>query len=73
MATAPITDNRAQYETEAEREARIRYERAVIARAEADIDAGLGIEEDDMEAWLEELERNPDAPLPSRTRTTAGR
>jgi hypothetical protein len=52
-------------ETASERTARIRREAEVIANAHADIDAGLGIEDDAMEAWLEELDANPYAPLPS--------
>lgn len=47
-----------------EREARILREEAVIAKAEADIDAGLGIEFEEAEAWLAGLDDNPDAPPP---------
>ncbi len=43
---------------------RIEREEAVIAKAEADIDAGLGIEDDDVEGWLDALDQNPNAPLP---------
>lgn len=49
-------------ETDAER---IGREEAIIAKAEADIDAGLGIGDDDLEAWLDDLDNNPDAPPPS--------
>jgi hypothetical protein len=52
-------------ETASERAARIRHEAGVIAQAHADIDAGRGIDEDVLESWLEELETNPDAPIPS--------
>ena len=52
-------------ETEAERHERVECERAIIAKAEADIDAGLGIDDDDLEKWLDALDHNPDAPLPS--------
>jgi len=51
-------------ETPAEREARLVYERAVIAQARAEIDAGLGIDQETLYAFLHELDRNPDAPLP---------
>jgi hypothetical protein len=51
-------------EIAADREARLRYEAAVIARAQADIDAGLGLEWEDVEDWLIELERNPNATFP---------
>lgn len=52
-------------EAEADRRARIEREEAIIARAEADLDAGLGIEDDDVEAWLDALDHDPDVPLPS--------
>ncbi len=51
-------------EAEAIRSARIQREEAVIAKAEADLGAGLGIEDDDVEAWLDALEDDPSAPLP---------
>lgn len=52
-------------ETEAERHARIQREATVIAQAEADIDAGLGIDDDDLEQWLDALEHDETAPLPA--------
>lgn len=52
-------------ETAGERIARMAREEAIIAKAEADIDAGLGIEDDDVEAWLDLLDQDPEAPLPS--------
>ncbi len=52
-------------ETAAERAARIRREAEVIAQAHADIDAGRGVDDDVLGAWLDELEANPDAPIPS--------
>jgi len=55
---------RSSAESAAEREVRRRFEAAVIAKAQADIDAGLGLEWDNVEDWLIELEQNPDAPLP---------
>jgi hypothetical protein len=44
---------------------RVKREAEIIAQAHADIDAGLGIGDDELEAWLDELDVNPDAPLPS--------
>jgi hypothetical protein len=38
--------------------ARRRRESAIIARGHADIDAGRGIEDDDLEAWLDQLDRD---------------
>lgn len=51
-------------EAAAKRAMRIQREEAVIAKAEADIDAGLGIEDEHVEAWLDTLDHDPDAPLP---------
>jgi len=51
-------------ESPAERVERLQREAAIIARAHADIDAGLGIEDDDLEAWLERLDQDENAPLP---------
>jgi hypothetical protein len=51
-------------ESAVERGARIRREAETIARAHAAIDAGLGIEDEAMEAWLAKLDNDPYAPLP---------
>ena len=51
-------------ESPAERGTRVRREAAVIAKGHADIEAGLGIEDDDLEAWLDQLDRVEDASLP---------
>jgi hypothetical protein len=64
MAAAPIIDRRALQETEEERQAHLRYERAVIVEARADVVAGRTIDLEALEAWFAELERNPDAPPP---------
>jgi hypothetical protein len=73
MAIGPTVDGRVLDETEAEREARIRYERALIEKGEAEIEAGLGLDWEVVEAWLDELERNPDAPLPQASQRAADR
>lgn len=51
-------------ETLAEQAARIRHEAAVIAKGHADITAGLGVEDDELEAWLDRLDHDENAPLP---------
>ncbi len=51
-------------ETDAERDDRITREAHILARAEADIDAGRGIEDDDLEAWLDTLDHDANAPQP---------
>ena len=51
-------------ETPAERAERVRREAEVIAKAEADIDAGLGIEDDELEEWLDALDRDEGRPAP---------
>jgi hypothetical protein len=52
-------------ETPAEREARIQREREIIAAGHAQIESGNCIDDDDaLEAWLDELDRDEDAPPP---------
>jgi len=51
-------------EPPADRTARIRREAVVIAKGHADIDAGDGIENDALETWLDELDRDENAPSP---------
>ena len=53
-------------EPAAVRDARLEREEAIIAKAEAEIDAGLGIEDADVEAWLDALDEQPHAPHPAR-------
>lgn len=52
-------------ETPAEREERVRQEAAIIAAARADVAAGNGIEDNALEAWLDSLDQNEDAPIPT--------
>lgn len=52
-------------ETPAEREERVRQEAAIIAAARADVAAGNGIEDNALEAWLDNLDQNEDAPIPT--------
>jgi hypothetical protein len=51
-------------ETAEQRETRIRQEMALITKAHAEIDAGLGIGDDDVEAWLDQLDIDENAPMP---------
>jgi predicted transcriptional regulator len=51
-------------ETAEQRATRIRREMAIIAEAHAEIDAGLGIEDDDVEAWLDQLDTDEKTPMP---------
>lgn len=59
-------------ETAAAREARLQWEAAVIAKGHAEIDAGLGLDWDDVEAWLRDLDRDPNAQKPRPRRAAAG-
>ncbi len=56
-------------ESDAERHARIQREAALIAKAEADIDAGLGIADGDLEQWLDALDRDSTTPKPGPRRS----
>jgi len=53
-------------ESAVDRDARIRQATETIARAHAAIDAGFGIEDEAMEAWLASLDTDPYTPLPPR-------
>ena len=57
-------------ETAGERALRIKREAEILAQAERDIDAGLGIADGETEAWLDELDRTdpPDEPSPKPVR-----
>jgi len=48
-------------ETAAERSDRLREERLILSQAEADIDAGLGIDDDALEQWLDRLDHDETA------------
>ena len=43
---------------------RLLREAALIAEGQAAIAAGRFIADEDLDAWLDELDRNPDAPIP---------
>jgi len=51
-----------------ERAARTRYIAALIAQGEEEIAAGLGIAGDDLESWLNQLDADPNAPMPQPKR-----
>ncbi len=55
----------ASAESGTERRARIQREAALIAKAEADIDAGLGIADPDLERWLDALDHDETRPPPT--------
>ncbi len=52
-------------ERPAEREERVRQEAAIIAAARADVAAGNGIEDSALEAWLDSLDQDENAPIPT--------
>lgn len=60
-------------ETPAERAARLRWEAAEIERAEEELAAGLGIDDEALDAWLDELDRDPDTPVPKLAPSSARR
>lgn len=53
------------HESGGDRLARTEREKLVISRAEADIDAGQGIDDDAFKVWLDSLDRDLDALRPS--------
>ena len=52
-----------QAKSNTEQETRIRREAAVIRDARAEIPAGKGIDDDALEAWLDQLDQDRNAPL----------
>lgn len=60
-------------ETDEQRRVRVANEAELIAEARVELDAGLGIEDDHLEEWLDQLERDPDAlpPTPQAGRVPA--
>jgi len=68
----PDEPARLNAETAVAREARLRWEAAVIAKGHAEIDAGLGLDWDDVEAWLRDLDRDPNAQKPRPRRFAGG-
>lgn len=52
-------------ETPAERAQRVQWEAREIERARQEIAAGQGIDDDVLEAWLDELDCDPNAPIPT--------
>jgi predicted transcriptional regulator len=51
-------------ETPSARDARLRWEAASLARGLAEVVAGLLIEDDDLEAWFNQLDVDENAPMP---------
>jgi predicted transcriptional regulator len=71
MDNAPLPDGNAQpasVETEAERQRRLAWEAEMIAEADAEIAAGLVIEEADVDAWIDSLGTDHELPLPQPRR-----
>jgi len=68
MDTVPRPDSESPPETEAERHARIAWEAAAIAEADAEIEAGLFIEEADVDAWIDSLGTDHELPVPKPRR-----
>ena len=66
MASQNIKPN--AFETNAEREARIDREAAVIHAGQAELDTGHGIPLDALKSWLTHRQTDPNAPLPTPLR-----
>lgn len=52
-------------ETVAKRQERVRRAREIVQAAEDEIAIGLGIEDEAFDRWLDALDDDPTAPLPS--------
>jgi hypothetical protein len=51
-------------ETPTKRRDRVRLEALILEQARAEIAAGQGIDDEALEAWLDELDHDANAPLP---------
>ncbi len=56
-------------ETDAERRRRIAREASMIAQADAEIDAGLYVGADDVDAWIDSIGTAKELPPPPTRRT----
>lgn len=55
-------------ETEAERQARLAWEAAGIAEARAELDAGLYVDADEIDAWIDSIGIDHELPPPPTRR-----
>ena len=62
---APVADH---VETEAERQARLAWEAEGIAAAEASLAAGLYVDADDIDAWIDSIGTDRELPPPPARR-----
>ena len=62
-APTPVTD-----ETEAERQSRLAWEAEGVAQARAELEAGLYVDADDIDAWIDSLESERELPPPPTRR-----
>jgi predicted transcriptional regulator len=71
MDTAPPPGDgtqAARLETEAERQRRLAWEAEMIAEADAEIEAGLFVEEAEVDAWIDSLGTDHELPVPQPRR-----
>ncbi len=66
--TNAVTDHTPGPETEAERQARIAWEAARIAEADASIAAGRTVSEEAVDAWIDSLGTEHELPAPRSRR-----
>ncbi len=67
MDTTPRPNDSSQAarsETEAERQRRFSWETEMIAEADAEIEAGLFVDEAEVDAWIDSLGTDHELPVP---------
>ena len=62
------TADTTRQETEAERQRRFAWEAEMIAEADAEIEAGLFVEEAEVDAWIDSLGTDHELPVPQPRR-----
>jgi len=71
MDTAPHPNDSghaARSETETERQRRLTWEAEMIAEADAEIEAGLYVDSDEMDAWIDSIGTDHELPPPATRR-----
>ena len=71
MDTAPLPGDSAPAagsETETERQRRLAWEAEMIAEADAEIEAGLYVDSDEVDAWIDSIGTDHELPPPPTRR-----
>jgi hypothetical protein len=68
MDTSPLPDDRAGFESPAEKQRRLAYEAEMLAEARADVAAGRIVGDAEVDAWIDSLGNDHELKLPHADR-----